>query len=141
MRNWIVYLAGMPTSLYCRKMAVNPRDPRDNDHLWITLNFGERATGTIEGSQVAKIADYYRGMIGTAGSLSTRNWGGELYWQNDKGACEQVKKGESFDKHLHFLDVVDRRCASVADVRWARAIVSISEKVIESAVKNQVVAL
>lgn len=139
--DWIVNIAGMPTSIYCRIASSGEDDPRANDHVWLTLGFGAGATGTIEGSTMVMIPDYYRGIAGTEGAIFTQHWGQYLVVQRDKDSSKQVELGPAFNKHAHFLDVVEGRCASVADARWGRAIVAISEKALDSAVSGSAVAL
>ena len=139
--DWIVDLAGEPRAVHCRKASRQHDDPRDNDHLWITLDFGDEATGTIEGSQMSLIADYYRGVVGRDGSAATRSWGGELWLQTGPKDAAQIEPMEPFDKHAHWLDVIDGRCESVADVRHGRLITRVAEKAIDSAVSGRVVPL
>jgi predicted dehydrogenase len=139
--DWIVDIAGEPTGVFCRKASRKQDDRRDNDHLWITLAFGKGASGSIEGSQMSLIADYYRGVVGTAGSAATRHWGGELYLQTDPKTATKLEPLPAFDKHEHFLDVIDGRCPSVADARYGHRIVRISEKAIKSAMTGQAVEL
>ena len=139
--DWIVDIAGDPQAVFCRAASREHQAPGDNDHLWMTLQFAGEATGTLEGSQMSLIADYYRGLVGLRGSVSTRHWGGELYLQTAPDDALQLEPLEAFDKHGHFLDVIEGRCASVADVRHGRRIVYISEKAIESAVTGKPIAL
>ena len=139
--DWIVDIAGDPTSVYCRKASRRHDDPRDNDHLWITLGFDGGATGSIEGSQMSMIADYYRGLVGTVGSVSTRQWGNELYLQTTPHDAPRLDPLPGFDKYAHWLDVIEGRRESIADARYGRKIVYISEKAIESAVTGQAVRL
>jgi len=40
---------------------------------------GHEFTGTVDGSQMALRADYYRGVLGREGSISTRHWAQE-HW-------------------------------------------------------------
>lgn len=139
--DWIVDIAGDPNAVYCRKASRYHDDPRDNEHIWLTLSFEGDTTGTIEGSQMSLIADYHRGIVGTKGSAATRNWGGDLFLQTEPKKADQVEPAEGFDKHGHFLDVIEGKCESVADVSHGRKIVLISEKAVESAVTGQVVRL
>ncbi|MGE5557994.1 MAG: Gfo/Idh/MocA family protein [Bacillota bacterium] len=139
--DWMVDMAGMPETVYCRKLSRAVNHPLDNEHLWITIGYGGGATGTIEGSQMALIADFYRGLIGTAGSVYTKNWGNELAVQKTVDSSEALALSAPFDKYGHFLDVVEGKCASLADAAWGREIVRLSEKALESAVKGQVVAV
>jgi predicted dehydrogenase len=135
--DWILDIAGKPTTIYCRKASRKHTDPRDNEHIWLTLGFGEERTATIEGSQMALIADFYRGIVGSKASLHTRNWGGELHLQTTPDATAKLEALPPFDKHGHFLDVIEGRCSSVADVRYGRTIVKLCETIIESAVSGK----
>jgi len=140
--DWIVDVAGDPVSLYCRKASRRHTDPGENDHVWLTLAFDSEATGTIEGSQMAPIADYYRGIVGTEASAYTAEWGGKVLMQKagEKKTAE-LERPAPLDKHAHFLDVIEGRVESACDVEWGRKIVRISEKAIESAVSGRVVGL
>jgi predicted dehydrogenase len=137
--DWIVKFAGDPLSVYCRKLSREHKDPRENDHLWMTFAFGPEYTGTLESSQMAPIADYYRGIIGTEASIFTTNWGGKVQLKKVEGDPVELELPPPFDKHSHFLDVIEGKCASVADLKWGEKIVNISTKALESAVSGQVV--
>lgn len=130
--DWILDIAGPPTTVYCRKASRRHDDPRDNEHIWLTLGFGSETTATIEGSQMSLIADLYKGIIGSKATLHTRKWGGELHLQTDTSATTQLDLAPVFDKHGHFLDVIEGRCQSVADVRYGRMITRLCETIIES---------
>ncbi|HHH76503.1 MAG TPA: Gfo/Idh/MocA family oxidoreductase, partial [Phycisphaerae bacterium] len=138
--DWMIDIAGDPISIYCRIMADNHSDPRENDHVWITMGFADGATGTIEGTHNAMIADFYKGIIGSAGSLTDRNWGSEVYLQ-DRDGDRKLELTESFNKHSHFLDVIEGKAESVADVHLGRKVVYISEKALDSAISGKVLAL
>jgi predicted dehydrogenase len=138
--DWMVDVAGVPRSVYCRVASLANDDPRANDHLWMTLGFDGAVTGTIEGSQMAPIADYYKGIVGTERSVYDQKWGQEAWIQLARDKAEPLPLLESFDKHGHFLDVIEERCESQAPVEHGRLIVSISEKALESAVSGQAVA-
>jgi predicted dehydrogenase len=139
--DWMVDIAGMPTSVYCRVTSLAHDDPRANDHLWMTLSFDKEVTGTIEGSQMAPISDYYKGICGRDKSVYDQKWGQEAWIQHARDKAEPMPLLETFDKHGHFLDVIEERCESVASVEWGRKIVAISEKALESAVRGQAVAV
>ena len=64
---------------------------------------------------------------------------GELYFGKNQQEAERVTLLPDFDKHAHFLDAIEGRCASVADVAWGRNIVRISELALESAVAGKVI--
>lgn len=140
--DWVVNFLGDPTSVYCRKASRYHNDPRDNEHIWLTLAYPNDLTGTIEGSQMAPIADYYRGIVGTKASVYTTHWGGKLEVLK-AGAKDPLPQeiGKAYAKHLHFLDVIDGKEKSVADLSWGQKIVHISGQAIASAVKNEVIKL
>jgi predicted dehydrogenase len=137
--DYIVSIAGMPASVHCRAMSQLKDDPRANDHIWMTLGFTSGATGTIEGSQTSTVAEYYKGLVGTKGGLHTRNWQNELYFGRNQSEAGLVKLPPDFDKHGHFLDAIEGRCASAADARYGREIVRITEKALESVVSGETV--
>ncbi len=139
--DWMVDIAGMPKSVYCRVASRAHDDPRANDHLWMTLAFDGEVTGTIEGSQMAPIADYYKGIVGREKSVYDQKWGQEAWIQLARDRAEPLPLLDTFDKHGHFLDVIEERCESVASVKWGRRIVAISEKALESAVSGQAVTV
>jgi predicted dehydrogenase len=139
--DWMVHTSGDPRAVYCRKASRQHNDPRENDHLWITFDFGPEYTGTIEGSMMAPIADYYRGIVGTEASVYTTHWGGKLQLKKVKGDPDDLELPPAFNKHQHFLDVIEGKCANVADLKWGEKIVNISNKAIASAVSGQVVKI
>jgi predicted dehydrogenase len=139
--DWVVALAGLPTSVYCRIASRDKDDPRANEHIWMTLAFGPDATGTLEGSSMSLVPDYYRGVTGSAGGLFTQDWGRQLVLSADGKSSEQVDPGESFDKHEHFLDVIEERCPSQADAAWGRTIVAIGQKALDSAVSGRIISV
>lgn len=139
--DWIVDVMGAPTSVFCRVASQVHDAPGANDHVWMSLGFGAEATGTIEASMMSQIADYYRGMVGDKGSLFTARWGQDLHLQTSKDKTEVLETKTSFDKHGHFLDAIEGRCASVADVACGRRVVDITEKALQSAVNGQVVKI
>ena len=139
--HWIMDLAGMPRTVYCRKASRTHADPRDNEHLWITLGFGGEATGTLEGSQMSRVPDYYRGVLGSTAGLCTQDWGRQLMLFRGPKDAQQITPLPPFDKHAHFLDVLEGAEPSLADARSGRAVVYVSEKAIESALSGSVVKL
>jgi predicted dehydrogenase len=139
--DFAVHIAGMPNTVYCRKVSRFNDDPRANDHIWLTLGFPSGATCTIEGSQIATVADYYKGMTGAKGGLHTRNWQGELYFGKNQSEAERVELPADIDKHRHFLDVIAGECASAASAQYGRDITLICEKALESAVTGNAIKL
>ena len=137
--DWMVDAVGDPDSVYCRIASRRNADPRDNDHVWLTFGFGD-ATGTIEGAQDVLAAEYHKGIIGEAGSCTDRQWGGVVHLHDGDGD-RQIDLLPAFDKHGHFLDVIEGRCESVADCHHGRKIVHLSEQALDSAVSGQVVPL
>lgn len=138
--DWMLDIAGIPTSVYCRIQSENNSDPKDNDHVWLTFGFENGATGTIEGSQTAQIADYYKGIVGEEGTVHDRKWGGEAHLK-DKDGDRQVDNLEGIDKHGVFLDVLEGKREPVCDAHWGRLIVALTDKALDSAVSGQVVDL
>ncbi len=139
--DWVCSIAGMPESVYCQKASVEHRDPRENDHIWLTMKFGEEKAGTVEGSTMARIADYYRGACGTTGSLYTKEWGGKLEINRGKDEVKEIDVCDEFDKHANFLDACEGKGESAAPVSYGRKIVTIAVKAIESAIENKVIDL
>jgi len=133
--------AGMPKNVYCRKASRGHDDPRANEHLWLMLGFAGETTASLEGSQMSCVPDYYRGVAGTAGGLCTGDWGRTLLHYRAKDNMQEITPLQRFDKHAHFLDVIEGKTASIADVHCGRNIVHVSEKAIESAVTGQAVAI
>ncbi len=134
--DWMISIAGMPETIYCRKQADLADDVRANDHLWVTFGFPGGATGTIECSQNSQISDFSKGIVGSIGSTHDRAWGSEIYRMDQNGEEHRLEKGAAFDRHAHFLDVVAGRAESEADVHHGRKIVLISELALQSAVRG-----
>ncbi|MCH2156634.1 MAG: Gfo/Idh/MocA family oxidoreductase [Opitutales bacterium] len=137
--DWATDLFGFPKSIFCRKRASDrsaSAHPKDNDHVWISLNYYDDRTVTIEGSQIAPIADYYKTVVGTEGSLHTRRWGQELYYQKKGEKDVLVENLEGMNKHSHWLDVIEGKCASVADVNYGLKITKLIDSALESAVSG-----
>ncbi len=138
--DWMVDITGIPSAVFCRATSRRQDDPRANDHIWITFSYDAAYTGTIEGSQMAPIADYYKGIAGMNASTFDREWGQKLILQTGKDTAEEPEPLPPFDKHGHFLDVIEGRCESAAPVHWGRTIVALSERALESAVSGRVVS-
>jgi predicted dehydrogenase len=131
--DWIVAIAGVPTEVYCRIATRVADDPRANEHVWMTLAFGPNATGTLEGSSMSFVPDYYRGVTGTGGGLYTQDWGRALVLTKGRDDSTTVDLDASLDKYAHFLDVIEERCPSQADASWGRTVVMVGEKALDSA--------
>ncbi len=139
--DWMLDITGMPTSVYCRIAGLGSDDPRANDHVWLTFGYNGAATGTIEGSQMSAVPDFAKGIVGSEAGVCSREWGKEA-WLCPHGAdSEQIPPLERFDKYAHFLDVIEGKCESLADVEHGRTIVRVSEKALESALAGQVVTI
>jgi len=140
--DWIVDLIGLPQSVFCRKFAYfENQHARMNDHVWMTMNYGGETTATIEGSQRSWIPDFYKGVLGRDGGLFTTDWGRQLEAKDAEGNSSKIELGEAFNKHAHWLDVIEGRCASVADVHYGREITKLIERALDSVEKAEVVAL
>ena len=139
--DWMVDIAGLPKTVYCRTASRFHDHPRANEHIWLTFAFGDEVTGTIEGSQMADIADYYKGIIGTTGSICHRNWGSEVRVKESGKDARTVDLVEPFDKHSHFLDVIEGDIECLIDAHWGRTIVHIADQALNSALRGEIVAL
>jgi len=138
--DWITDIAGTPDSIYCRIISSNNEDPRNNDHVWLMLGFDNGATGTIEGGCYAQYTEHFRGIAGTKGALYSQNWGNELWYQRSPKEADPLSLEPPLDKHIHFLDILEDRCESMANVHVGRSIVQLTEKALESAAKSTVVS-
>ena len=143
--DWLTAITGMPESVYCRVQADEkeglPKDPRDNDYVWMTFGLPGGATGTIEGAQNAPFSEFYRGIVGSTGSVCEAEHGQKVYHYHAPKEREEVSRLERLDKHGHFLDVLEGRTQSMADAQRGREIVAITEKALESAVSGEAVSL
>lgn len=139
--DWILDMAGMPDVVFCRLAGRYRNEALDHEHVWLTMGFGKSVTGTIEGSQMAPIADHYRGMVGEEAAVYTQRWGQEVVLQKGKDQVEQLELLPRFDKHAHFLDVIEGACESAADVHCGRRVVLVTEKALESARTGRAVAV
>ena len=139
--DWVVDAAGSPKSVFCRIASRRHADPRDNDHIIMALVFEGEATGTIEGSQMSHFPEYYRGILGAGAAAFTADWGRKAMFQEKCKEASELPLPKPFNKHAHFLDVIEGKCECVCDVRWGRKIVAISEKALESAVRGEAMKL
>ena len=137
--DWILELAGMPEVVFCRKTSRRQDDERANEHVWLTMGFGDDVTGTIEGSSMTRMADYYRGIAGDKASAYTTEWGQRVVLHGDRNEVRHLDLSPSFNKHAHFLDVIEGKRESVADVRCGRRVVHVTEKALESVVTGEAV--
>jgi hypothetical protein len=89
---------------------------------------------------MSPLPEFYRAVVGSEGAVYTANWGSMVQFLAP-GQTEptDLKLGPAFDKYSHFLDVIEGKCASVADVNWGRKIVKISDLAVASAISGQAV--
>lgn len=135
--DWIVHLLGMPQSVFARTFALGPQGFLANDHLWAMLNYADGKTATLEQSQMAKLI-MDNGIIGTKGCVYYKKWGGQIALALSGKDEEILEAAPAIDKHLHFLDVIDGRCESVADIHYSRGITHLVEQILTSAQSGQV---
>ncbi len=138
---WMMALGGKVKSVFGRRMAREQQTPRANDHIWFMLNFGDDAVGMHEGSWCTACGEYRRGVIGTAGALTTERWGQKLFHARNGEKETQAEMCPRFDKRAHFLDVVEGTAESRADAQWGLEVMRAAEAVIVSANTGQVVPL
>lgn len=142
--DWLRRLGGPIESLYGRKAVhVEGRGPRDNDTIWGIFNHANGAISTLEGSVMSPMPDYYNGVTGRDGTLYTNKWGNELFHiKAGEGQPTQITtKGHGMNKHAHFLDAIEGRCASVADFAYGLEITRLAEGVLASANSGELVKL
>lgn len=144
--DWIVHLVGQPESVFCRIRGRNTDHPLDNDHVWITFNFADGLTGTIEGSMMSPMPEYYRGVSGEDAAVYTNKWSSEAYLveastSEDKKEPVELSIPGKFDKASHFLDIIEGKADSQADAQWGLNIVSLTDALLESARSVSVVPL
>jgi predicted dehydrogenase len=140
--DWICDAAGLPTQVYCRKASRRKDHPRANEHIWLTMALGEEATGTLEGSRMAPIADYYRGIIGTKAGVFTTEWGQNVKLHlAGEDRDHDVEMHEPADKHAMWLDAIEGKGESPCDVAWGRDIVRVTDAALQSAVEGRAVDL
>lgn len=138
--DWIVDLVGPPLGIYAQKTSRIEPSNRANEHLWVTFQYLNGLTATLEGSWMSPMPDYYNGVTGREATLHTNKWGNELYLKTlEEQHSQQLEPDAAFDKHAHFLDVIEGKCPSVADVHYGQYITSICEAILQSALENRVI--
>ncbi|MDX2110205.1 MAG: Gfo/Idh/MocA family oxidoreductase [Verrucomicrobiota bacterium] len=137
--DWLVDLCGWPEAITARIASRYHNHPKDNEHVWITLNYPGQLTATAEGSCMSPMPDYYQGATGEKATFFTNKWGSELYLQppTDKQPTRITELLPDFDKHAHFLDVIEERAQSVADFRYGAGITRLAELTLDSAIQKQ----
>lgn len=138
--DWMMYLGGEVKSVYARKWS-REAGPRNNDHIWVTLNFEEGAVGAHEGSWLSSNAQFYRSVEGTRGGLCTDEWGTQLFFAPRGENRQPHEMDGEFDLRGHFLDCIDGKVQPVADVRWALKVMAVGEAILLSANENRVVSM
>lgn len=137
--DWMVALAGWPQSVYGRHASRRHSHPMDNEHLWITLNFPGTSVGTLEQSMMSAMPEFYQGATAANGSLYTDKWRRDLFWiPNGQKEGERLVLEPAFDKHGHFLDVIEGKAVSCADFRHGERITRLAETILQSSVANAV---
>lgn len=135
--DWIAHLWPEVTDVTGFTWSPFDDDSKANDHLAMTMRFANGAIGQVEGSYLSPMPEFYRGVVGTEGALFTNKWGSELYWQpKGAGEPEQLTVDAKFDKHQHFLDVVDGDVASEASLAWGLHVALLCDTALESAVQK-----
>lgn len=136
---WMMY-AGDVTSVYARKKAFTQTGPKANDHIWVTLNYANGATGQHEGSWQSSTPMFYRNLQGTTGGYCTSEWGSELYLAKGKANRETVK-GKAFDLRGNFLDAIAGTAETTASADWGARVMAVCDAILESARSGQPVAV
>jgi len=138
--DWIVDLLGWPRAVSGRKYCARQSGFLANDHIWIDLHYEGGVTATIESSQLVN-AGMTKQILGDDGHVALDGWGKPPRGQfGREEAASDLEPLERFSKHAHFLDVVEGRAESVADIHYSRKITMICEKVLQSAESGETVA-
>jgi predicted dehydrogenase len=132
--------AGEVRSVYAR-MRSTQTGPKANDQIWVVLNYADGAVGSHEGSWRSATPMFYRSMQGTAGGATTNEWGNELFIARNGSPRETCATAEHFDLRGNFLDAIAGEAEAVADVAWGAKVMGVADAILESARRNQVVAI
>jgi predicted dehydrogenase len=133
--DWMRMLFGPVKTVAGRMHSVHGECARSNDHCWITLEFLSGVIGTIEGSQCTA---HHEISLGACGDEATAVFN-SLANSDDLQVCRRgetfapIESSPAIDKFAHFLDVLDERCASVADLAWGAELACIGDLAIDSA--------
>lgn len=137
--DWMMAIGGEVESVYARIFATDTSNSRNNDHVWVSLNFANGATGTHEGSWLPVLPQFFRSVQGTQAGLSTGEWGSTLLYGRGSEGRETIAPEASFDLRGNFLDSIDNRAVAVADANYGSKVMAVIEAIFESAAANQVV--
>jgi predicted dehydrogenase len=132
---FLMRVGGEVKTVDARTALENPDYPRMSDHCYALLEFASGATGLHEGSWKSPLTSFYKSVIGDQGCLYTNQWGNEIYFER-MGEDRQEIKAEHFDKQVHFLDIVQGKAKSEADVSWSLEVHFVVEAILESARKK-----
>lgn len=139
--DWIISFLGRPSAVFARKQchASLAADPRANDHIWVSLDLPGGLTATLECSQMSPMPEFYRGILGRKAGVYTNKWGNEPQLiRLGGGNPEPLELPGGFNKHAHFLDVVEKRTRSVADLRYGAELAVLTDLILESCRTGQV---
>ncbi len=139
--DWIVELVGLPKTVFCKTVARIKDHSDANEHAWLTLGYESGLCATLEGSQMAMINEYYRGVIGETGSLYTQSWGQTLVLQTHPKECAEQRELPQFNKHALFLDILEGKSEPVCPASHTFNIVRLAEAALQSAALGQPVSL
>jgi len=139
--DWMMACGGAVQSVYARTWAAQPRTPRCNDQLWITLNFASGAVGIHEGSWLSPIACYYRSVQGSQAGINTNEWGNKLYLGKPGANRTEMASGPAFDQRGDFLDGIEQGKPTVADAACGVKVMAVAEAVLQSAQSGKVIEL
>lgn len=138
--DWIVDLLGWPKAVSGRKYSERHQGFLANDHIWITLHYENGVTGTVENSQMVN-AGMSKAILGDDGYVALDGWGktphGQFGREAERGDLPPIDR---FSKHVHFLDVLEGKAESVADIHYSRNITRICEATLQSAESGETVA-
>jgi predicted dehydrogenase len=99
--DWMMAMGGAVKSVYARKWSQQD-GPRNNDHIWVTLNFEDGAVGAHEGSWLSSNPQFFRSVEGTRAGLCTDEWGTQLFYAKNGENRQPCAMDAAFDLRGHF---------------------------------------
>ncbi|MGF1449844.1 MAG: Gfo/Idh/MocA family protein [Opitutales bacterium] len=136
--DWICFLLGLPTDIACHAYSFKKDHPRANDYVSLLLRYPDGVSGSIEGSHLATAPEFRNGLMGREAALFTDQWNRYLYFQpaGDK-APTQLEEAPSFDKHAHFLDVLEGKVKCEADAKYGARLALLVEDALDDATRDR----
>ncbi len=132
--DWICFLLGLPDAIACQAYSFKKDHPRANDYVSLLMRYPGGVSGSVEGSHLATAPEFRNGLMGREAALFTDVWNRYLYFQpaGDKAPVE-LEEVPGFDKHAHFLDVIEGKAECEADALYGSRLALLIEDAIDDA--------